>query len=62
MQPLTGIKVLDFTTLLPGPLAGLILSEAGAPVTKVARPDGDEIRHYDPLLGSSALPFNLLNP
>lgn len=30
MQPLSGIKVLDFSTLLPGPLAGLLLAEAGA--------------------------------
>ena len=61
MQPLSGIKVLDFTTLLPGPLAGLILSEAGAEVTKVERPDGEEIRKYDPLWGSSSIQFNLLN-
>ena len=30
MQPLAGIKVVDFSTLLPGPLASLILAEAGA--------------------------------
>ncbi len=27
MQPLAGILVLDFTTLLPGPLATLLLTE-----------------------------------
>jgi crotonobetainyl-CoA:carnitine CoA-transferase CaiB-like acyl-CoA transferase len=26
MQPLAGIKVVDFSTLLPGPLASLILA------------------------------------
>src|SRR3990170_8236778 len=30
MQPLTGLLVLDFTSLLPGPLATLMLAEAGA--------------------------------
>jgi hypothetical protein len=30
MQPLSGVLVLDFTTLLPGPLATLLLAEAGA--------------------------------
>ena len=29
MTPLAGIKVLDFSTLLPGPLATLMLAEAG---------------------------------
>jgi len=28
MQPLAGLVVLDFTTLLPGPLASLMLAEA----------------------------------
>jgi len=30
MRPLDGLLVLDFSTLLPGPLATLILAEAGA--------------------------------
>jgi len=28
-QPLAGVCVLDFSTLLPGPLATLLLAEAG---------------------------------
>jgi alpha-methylacyl-CoA racemase len=32
MQPLSGLLVLDFTTLLPGPLASPMLSEGGAEV------------------------------
>ncbi|MGL4975692.1 MAG: CoA transferase, partial [Bosea sp. (in: a-proteobacteria)] len=32
MQPLSGITVLDFSTLLPGPLASLMLAECGATV------------------------------
>lgn len=42
--PLRGLKVLDFSNLVPGPLAGLILAEAGAEVTKVERPGGDAMR------------------
>ena len=34
---LSDIKVLDFSTLLPGPLASLFLSEMGAEVIKVER-------------------------
>ena len=32
---LEGIKVLDFSTLLPGPLASLFLAETGAEVIKI---------------------------
>src|SRR5512146_886015 len=62
MQPLEGIRVLDFTTLLPGPMATLILAEAGAEVIKIERPGGgDEMRSYQPRLGPDSVNFALLN-
>lgn len=62
MQPLNGIRVLDFSTLLPGPLAGLLLAEAGADVIKIERPGmGDEMRTYAPKLGPDSTNFALLN-
>ena len=62
MQPLAGIKVVDFSTLLPGPLASLILAEAGALVIKIERPgEGDELRSYEPRLGAAGAAFALLN-
>src|SRR3954465_9540559 len=62
MQPLKDIRVLDFSTLLPGPLASLILAEAGAEVIKIERPGrGDEMRSYEPKLGSDSVNFALLN-
>ena len=62
MQPLKGIKVLDFSTLLPGPLATLLLAEAGAEIIKVERPDrGDEMRSYTPRFGADSVNFALLN-
>jgi alpha-methylacyl-CoA racemase len=60
-QPLSGIKVLDFSTLLPGPLCSLLLAEAGAEVLKVERPSGDEMRSYTPKLGPDSVNFALLN-
>jgi crotonobetainyl-CoA:carnitine CoA-transferase CaiB-like acyl-CoA transferase len=50
------------STLLPGPLATLLLAEAGAGVLKVERPGvGDEMRSYTPKLGESSANFALLN-
>lgn len=60
-KPLEGIKVLDFTTLLPGPMAGLILAEAGAEVIKIERPGGEDMRAYLPAWGKEAVNFALLN-
>jgi crotonobetainyl-CoA:carnitine CoA-transferase CaiB-like acyl-CoA transferase len=62
VSPLDGILILDFSTLLPGPLAALLLAEAGAEVIKVERPGtGDEMRSYHPQFGSTAVNFALLN-
>ena len=60
--PLHGIFVLDFSTLLPGPLATLMLTEAGADVIKVERPQaGAEARKSPPLWDGDSLGFSLLN-
>lgn len=62
MQPLSNIKVLDFTTLLPGPLATLILAEAGADVLKIERPaTGDDMRSFPPAIAGESVLFALLN-
>src|SRR5262245_19493257 len=60
-QALSGILVLDFTTLLPGPLATLMLAEAGAEVIKVERPDGEDMRRIPPHFDGEAAAFALLN-
>lgn len=62
MQPLHGIRILDFGTLLPGPMATLMLAEAGAEVIKIERPGrGDEMRSYEPKFGQDSINFALLN-
>jgi crotonobetainyl-CoA:carnitine CoA-transferase CaiB-like acyl-CoA transferase len=61
MQPLHGVKVLDFSTLLPGPMCTLILADAGADVIKIERPEGDDMRAYPPKLGEDSVNFSLLN-
>jgi crotonobetainyl-CoA:carnitine CoA-transferase CaiB-like acyl-CoA transferase len=61
MLPLEGIRILDFSTLLPGPLASLILAEAGAEVIKVERPGGEDMRHYAPMIDGTSASFAMLN-
>src|SRR5258708_6208700 len=61
IQPLSGILVLDFTTLLPGPLATLMLAEAGAEVIKIERPGGEDMRVMPPVRDGEAVVFALLN-
>jgi crotonobetainyl-CoA:carnitine CoA-transferase CaiB-like acyl-CoA transferase len=47
--PLNGIKVVDFTRVIAGPVAALILSDLGAEVIKLEHPQGgDDTRGYRP--------------
>jgi crotonobetainyl-CoA:carnitine CoA-transferase CaiB-like acyl-CoA transferase len=62
MRPLSGVFVLDFSTLLPGPMASLLLAEAGAEVIKIERPgQGEDMRAYAPAWGRDGVNFALLN-
>lgn len=61
MLPLAGLRVLDFSTLLPGPLATLFLAEAGAEVIKIERPGGEDMRRFPPAFGTGSAPFAALN-
>jgi alpha-methylacyl-CoA racemase len=61
-RPLEGLLVVDFSTLLPGPLGTEILVQAGARVVKIERPGtGDDMREYQPRWGSTSANFALLN-
>ena len=45
MGPLEGIKVLDLTAIVSGPLAAMMLADQGTEVTKVEPPSGDQLRY-----------------
>ena len=61
MKPLKGIRVLDFSTLLPGPLATLMLVDAGAEVIKIEKIGGEDLRKSEPFLKGNSVLFSLLN-
>ncbi len=62
MGPLSHLLVIDFSTLLPGPLATLMLAEAGAEVVKIERPGtGDDMRSYSRNPSADNACFSLLN-
>ena len=61
-RPLKGIKVVDFSGLLPGPFATAILSDLGAEVTRIEAPKRpDLVRHLPPLSGGQSTAHLSLN-
>jgi crotonobetainyl-CoA:carnitine CoA-transferase CaiB-like acyl-CoA transferase len=62
MLPLTGLRILDLTRLLPGPFATLVLADLGADVVKVEDPEGgDWLRHLPPVAGEQSHAYHALN-
>jgi formyl-CoA transferase len=42
--PLTGLKVIDCSTVLAGPISAMVLADFGADVVKIEHPQGDALR------------------
>ena len=61
--PLAGVRVLDLSRILAGPLCTMMLADLGADVIKVERPgEGDDTRHWGPpFAGDDAAYFLSLN-
>lgn len=58
--PLAGLRVIDFTHFVAGPLATMILADAGADVIKIEKPQGDDQRWFapaEPSLGGQGASF-----
>lgn len=59
--PLVGLRVLDYSQFVAGPLAAMLLADLGADVIKVEPPAGDAYRHYEPLGDGESRRFYALN-
>lgn len=61
-KPLHGVRVLDLTRLLPGPMATLHLADMGEDVVKIEDTEtGDYARAMGPARGRSSVFFQLIN-
>lgn len=60
--PLSSLRILDFTTLLPGPLATMILADLGADILRIEAPSRpDLVRNMPPFDGDTATWHGVLN-
>jgi len=59
--PLQGIRVLDLSRVLSGPFCTTTLADLGAEVIKIERPEGDDTRHFAPLVNGESAYFLSVN-
>ena len=58
---LSGLRVVDFTIIMSGPMCTRMLADAGADVVKIESPEGDVVRQREPVRGGISTYFASMN-
>ena len=61
LQPLAGIRIVDFTSMIAGPYCSRMLADCGAEVLKIEELSGDHMRKAKPLRWGHSTYFGHLN-
>lgn len=61
MGKLSGVKVVDLTVFLPGPMMTVMMADQGAEVWKIESPSGDPARDQEPFEAGQSVWFRNLN-
>jgi len=59
--PLAGIRIIDLSQIVSGPMAATMLADQGAEVIKVESPGGDPVRTLGPAKGDLSAMFIAVN-
>jgi len=60
-RPLDGVRIVDFSTVLSGPIASGLLADQGADVIKIESPEGDTCRQIGPAKGDLSAMYITIN-